>query len=318
MGYVAIINNESEWANVTWKLFKKRIKHSWQLYVIFLLPLIYILLFNYGPMYGIQIAFKDYSYQTGIWNSPWVGLKHFNRFIGLRNFWQIIFNTVGISVYSLLVGTPIPILFAFMLNECPSQRYKKFIQTVSYAPHFISTVVMVSMIIMFLSVNNGVLNNVMALLRFERVNYMGKAAAFKSIYVWSGIWQGMGYSSVIYLAALTAVDPSLYEAAYIDGATRLHKIRYIDFPSILPTVIIMAILGCGNLMSVGFEKIYLMQNSLNLNSSEVISTYVYKQGIDNANYSYSTTVSLFNSIVNLILLVTVNGIAKKVSETSLW
>lgn len=300
------------------KTFRNRLLKSWQLYVIFFLPLAYVLLFNYGPMYGIQIAFRDYNYIDGILGSRWVGLQHLKRFVTSYNFWQITRNTFTISLYSLIVGTPIPILFAFMLNECGSQRYKKFVQTVSYAPHFISTVVMVSMLIMFLSVNNGVLNNVRALIGGERINFIGRAADFKTIYVFSGIWQGMGYSSIIYLAALTGVDPSLYEAAYIDGANRLHKVFYIDLPSILPTITIMMILACGNLMSVGFEKIYLMQNSLNLNSSEVISTWVYKQGIEKASYSYSTVVSLFNSCVNMILLVTVNWIARRVSETSLW
>lgn len=296
----------------------KELKKSWQLYVVVALPLLYVLLFNYGPMYGIQIAFKEYDTSLGILGSPWVGLANFKRFVTSYNFIDILMNTITISLYGLLVGMPIPILLAISLNECRGSNLKKFVQTVTYAPHFISMVVMVSMVLLYLSVNNGMINNIIAFFGGTRTNFMASPGLFKTIYVFSGVWQGMGYSSIIYLAALSGIDPTLYEAATIDGATRLHKISYIDLPSIMPTIVIMLILSLGQIMNVGFEKIYLMQNELNLRSSEIIATYVYKQGIDHADFSYSTAVSLFNSVVNMILLVSVNQIVRHFSENSLW
>ncbi|MEA4889861.1 MAG: ABC transporter permease subunit [Clostridiaceae bacterium] len=296
----------------------KRLKKSWQLYFIIFLPLAFILLFHYGPMYGIQIAFKDYDVTAGIWKSEWVGLKNFTRFIGSYNFKTIVWNTISISLYSLILGLPIPIMLAISLNECEVKWYKKLVQTVTYAPHFISMVVMVSMIILSLSLNNGIINNIVATLGGERVNFMSKPELFKTIYIISGIWQGMGYSAILYLAVLTGIDPNLYEAALIDGASRFKKIIYIDLPFLVPTIIIMLILSLGSVMNVGFEKIYLMQNKLNLSASETISTYVYKIGIENANFSYSTVISLFNSVVNMMMIIIVNYIARKVSETSLW
>ena len=282
------------------------------------LPLAYILLFSYVPMYGVQIAFKELDPYAGILNSPWVGLANFKRFINSYNFLNILINTVTISLYGLAVGMPIPILLAVSLNECRSSKLKKLVQTVTYAPHFISMVVMVSMVLLFLSVNSGTLNNILSFFGMPRTNFMADPAIFKTIYVLSGVWQGMGYGSIIYLAALTGIDPTLYEAAVIDGATRLQKIFLIDLPCIMPTIVIMLILNLGSIMNVGFEKIYLMQNDLNIQSSEIIATYVYKQGIDRADFSYSTAVSLFNSVVNLILLVSVNQIVRRFSENSLW
>ena len=305
-------------SNKRMRFDRKRFIKSWRLYIILLLPLSYILLFHYGPMYGIQIAFKDYDVIDGIFKSEWVGLKHFARFISTYNFWTIMKNTLLISIYSLAAGLPIPILLAISLNECNSRRYKKFVQTVTYAPHFISMVVMVSMIILSLSMNNGFINNFIALLGGERVNYLAKAEYFKTIYVFSGIWQNMGYNSIIYLAVLTGVDPTLYEAALIDGATRLKKVWYIDLPFLTPTIVIMLILALGQIMNVGFEKVFLMQNSLNLSSSEIITTYVYKLGIERADFSYSASIGLFNSLVNFSLIVAVNKIAKMIGETSLW
>ena len=296
----------------------QKIKKCWQLYIVILLPLLYLAIFHYAPMYGIQIAFRDYDVYEGILGSRWVGLDYFRRFITNYKFLRIVRNTITISLYSLIAGMPVPILLAISLNECGSGKFKKLVQTVTYAPHFISTVVMVSMLILFLSMNNGILNNIIAALGGQRINFMAQPSMFKTIYVLSGIWQGMGYSSIIYLAALTAVDPSLYEAALIDGSTRLQKIWYIDLPSILPTIVILLIMNAGQLMNVGFEKIYLMQNDLNITSSEIISTYVYKLGIERADFSYSTAISLFNSVINLFLLVTVNQIARRVGETSLW
>ena len=296
----------------------KRLKKSWQLYVIVMLPLFFILLFHYGPMYGIQIAFKDYDVTAGIWASKWVGWKNFARFIGSYNFRTIVWNTISISLFSLIFGLPVPILLAISLNECDIKWFKKFVQTVTYAPHFISMVVMVSMIILALSLNNGIVNNIIAVMGGGRINFMSKPELFKTIYIVSGIWQGMGYSAILYLAVLTGVDPTLYEAALIDGANKVKKIWYIDVPFIIPTIIIMLILSLGQIMNVGFEKIFLMQNSLNLTASETISTYVYKIGIVNANFSYSAAISLFNSVVNMFLIVVVNQIARKVGETSLW
>ena len=300
------------------KSYWDRLKKSWQLYVIIALPVAYVLLFSYGPMYGIQIAFKDFDPYIGIWKSPWVGIQNIKRFVTSYSFNRIIWNTISISIYGLIAGMPVPILLAISLNECSNVKLRKLVQTITYAPHFISTVVMVSMIIMFLSVNSGGLNNLITFFGGTRRNFMAEPMLFQTIYVISGIWQGMGYGSIIYLAALTSIDPTYYEAAIIDGATRIKKIFYIDLPCIAPTIIILLILNAGSLLSVGFEKIYLMQNDLNLRKSEIIATYVYKQGIDSADFSYSTAVSLFNSIVNLILLTAVNKLASIYSETSLW
>jgi putative aldouronate transport system permease protein len=296
----------------------RRVVRSWRLYVMFLIPLCYLILFSYVPMYGLQLAFKSYSANLGIWGSPWIGFDNFRRLLESYYFGRIISNTIGISLYSMFGSTPLVIIFALMLNECTNTKYKKIVQTVSFAPYFISTVIFVSMLLLFLSVNNGMLNNVIEILGGKRINFMGNPKAFKTIYIYSGTWKDIGYAAVIYLAALSGVDQSLYEAAYMDGATRLHKIWHIDLPTILPTIVIMLILECGRLMSVGFEAIYLMQNTLNNEASEVISTYVYKQGIMNAQYAYSTAVGLFNSVGNLILLVVVNRIARKVTDYSLW
>jgi putative aldouronate transport system permease protein len=296
----------------------KRLKKSWQLYVIISLPLAFILLFHYGPMYGIQIAFKEYDVTKGIVGSSWVGMTNFVRFIGSYNFKVIVWNTVSISFFGLLFGLPVPIILAISLNECDNRKFKKFVQTVTYAPHFISMVVMVSMVILALSLNNGIINNIIAALGGKRINFMSRPDLFKSIYIVSGIWQSMGYSSILYLAVLTGIDPTLYEAAVIDGASRIKKIRHIDLPFLIPTIIIMLILALGQIMNVGFEKIYLMQNKLNLSASETIATYIYKIGIENANFSYSAAIGLFNSVINMIMIVLVNQMARKVSETSLW
>ncbi|MGF9700598.1 MULTISPECIES: ABC transporter permease [Paenibacillus] len=298
--------------------FIKSLKKHWELYLLVLPPVLYLLIFKYIPMVGVQIAFKDFSVVKGIWGSPWVGFKHFEAFFESPNFWLLIKNTIGISFYSLIAGFPIPILLALALNEIRTGYFKKTVQMVTYAPHFISTVVMVSIIILMLSPHVGVVDKLFTLLGFPMTNFMGIPEYFKSIYVWSGVWQGMGYSSIIYIAALAGVDPSLYEAAKMDGASRLRKIWHIDLPTLVPVTVIMLILSLGSIMGVGFEKIYLMQNPLNTSASEVISTYVYKVGLIGANFSFSSAVGLFNSIINLILLVIVNGISRKVSQNSLW
>lgn len=299
------------------KAYKSVMRH-WELYLLVLLPVLYLIIFKYIPMVGVQIAFKDFNIIKGIWGSPWVGFKHFVTFFESPNFGLVIKNTLGISFYSLLAGFPVPIIFALALNEVRTGPFKKSVQMVTYAPHFISTVIMVSIIILMLSPHVGVVDRLFSSMGVKASNFMGIPEYFKSIYVWSGIWQNLGYSSIIYIAALAGVDPSLYEAARVDGASRLQKILHIDLPSLIPISVIMLILNLGSIMGVGFEKIYLMQNPLNQSTSEVISTYVYKVGLLGANFSFSTAIGLFNSIVNLILLLIVNYIARKVSETSLW
>ena len=294
------------------------IKRHWQLYLIFSVPLFFVLLFSYGPMYGLIIAFKNYVVTDGVFGSEWVGLRNFKDFLYSHQFPRLIKNTLGISLYSLLAGFPIPIVFAVMLNECINERFKKTVQMVSYAPYFISTVVMVSMVLMFLGPRSGIVNSIVELLGGQRTDYMAHPEYFKSIYVWSGVWQGTGYNSVIYIAALSGIDQSLYEAAKIDGASKIQKIWHIDIPGIIPTIVILLILNFGSIMSVGYEKVLLMQNPANMSSSDVISTYVYRLGLEKAQYSFSTAVSMFNSVVNAILLVIVNQISRKVGETSLW
>jgi ABC-type polysaccharide transport system, permease component len=298
--------------------FTSGFKKYWQYYVLLLPALAYFIIFCYGPMYGIQIAFKDFNGRDGIWGSPWVGLEHFKRFFEGVYCWDLIKNTLSISLYSLIAGFPLPIILALSVNELRTTWLKKTVQTITYAPYFISTVVMCSMLLAFLNPNYGIINKFIGLFGRDAIPFINKDYMFDSIYVWSGVWQGTGWGSVIYFAALSGVDPSLLEAATLDGATRMQKIRYINFPVLVPTMVIMLILNCGSLLSVGYEKIYLLQTPLNTNLSEVISTYVYKVGLINAQYSYSTAVGLFNSVVNLILLVLVNTFARKVSDTSLW
>jgi putative aldouronate transport system permease protein len=285
---------------------------------VILLPMLYIIIFKYIPMYGALIAFKDFNVIKGIWGSPWVGFKHFEAFLTSPNFMKLIKNTLGISLYSLLIGFPAPIILALALNELRAGVFKKSVQLVTFAPYFISSVVMVSMIILFLSPNLGFVNHLIAAFGFEKINFMGEPGMFRSVYVWSEVWQHTGYGAVIYLAALAGVNPQLYEAARVDGASRFQKVLHIDIPGLIPAAVILLILNVGNLMRVGFEKIYLMQNPMNLSTSEIISTFVYKIGLLGANFSFSTAVGLFNSIVNLILLVTVNYIARKLSSNSLW
>lgn len=294
------------------------LKRNWELYLFVVPALIYLLLYCYYPMYGVQIAFKNFRVTKGIAGSEWVGLEHFRKFFSNPSCRALIKNTLVISLYSLVVGFPLPIIFALTLNEVAPGRYKKLVQTVSYAPHFISTVVMVSMLTMFLNADNGIFNKIVETLGGSRVDYMSKANLFPTVYVLSGVWQSLGWSSVIYLSALSGIDTGLHEAAMIDGASRLQRIWHINLTGILPTITIMLILQVGNLMTVGFEKAFLMQNPLNLETSEIISTFVYKMGLNYRQYSYSTAIGLFNSVINMILLVSVNTIAGRLSETSLW
>ncbi len=297
---------------------RRMIVRHWQYYLVFLLPLAFVIIFHYVPMAGIVLAFKKYNIRMGILRSPWAGMRYFNQFFTSPRFWELLKNTLGISLYSLAAGFPIPIILALALNEATNLRFKKTVQMITYAPHFISTVVMVGMLMQFLDPRIGFINVIIRSLGVQEINFMGKASLFKTLYVTSGVWQHTGYSAIIYIAALTGIDPNLYEAAYIDGASRFQRMLKIDIPGIMPTVVILLILNIGRLMSVGFEKVYLMQNDLNLSTSEIIATYVYKVGLLGAQFSFATAVGVFNSIVNLILIVAVNQVAKRVGETSLW
>lgn len=296
----------------------KRVQRHYQLYLLLLPALVYFIIFRYGPMYGVQIAFKDYIATEGFWGSPFVGLKHFTRFFSSPDFPIILKNTLLISVGSLLVNFPVPVIVALMLNQVGRTKFKKFVQNVLYAPHFISVVVLVGMLTIFLDPSSGIINKIIELFGGEPIFFMSEPSLFKPIYILSGTWQSTGWGTIIYLAALSNVSPELYESAEVDGAGKWKKMWHIDFPSILPTAIIQLILNTGNILSVGYEKIFLMQNSLNRLASEVISTYEYKQGVLNIQYSYSAAIGLFNAVINLVILVAVNQIAKKTSETSLW
>lgn len=288
------------------------------LYMMVVLPLVYLLIFKYLPMFGISMAFLEFDPVGGYATSKFVGFDNFIKFFNSRNFWTLIRNTLSISLLQLVLGFPLPIILALSLNEMRSLKFKKTIQMITYAPHFISTVVMVSIIMQFLDPHNGIINSIVTLFGGEPVNYLGRSNNFNFIYVLSGMWQNMGFSSIIYIAALSGLDPQMEEAAIVDGASKFQKIIHIDLPSIMPTAIVMLILESGKIMSVGFEKVFLLQNSGNISASEIISTYVYKIGILNFDFSYSTTVGLFNSIVNLILILVVNKLADKYSNASLF
>jgi ABC-type polysaccharide transport system permease subunit len=300
---------------------KSNIRARWQTYVLLIVPVVYVLIFSYGPMVGIQLAFKKYNFALGMFGSPWVGLNNFRRFLESYQFKKVLTNTLTLSFYRLLVGFPIPILFALFLNALPWKPYQKVIQTVTYIPHFISTVVMVGLIFQVLNNRNGLYGALgLALTGAMPKDLLGQGHLFPHIYVWSGIWQGTGYGSIIYFASLANVDPTLHEAALIDGATRFQRVLHIDIPSILPTASIMLILSVGGLMGVAFEKTFLMQNSLNLNYSEVISTYVYKIGLAAGvnDFSLSTAIGLFNSVIDFLLLVIANWGSKKLSGSGIF
>jgi ABC-type polysaccharide transport system permease subunit len=296
---------------------KMRIMRHWQLYLLLIVPLAWVIIFCYTPMYGLQIAFKDYSMRLGFWHSKWVGLKHFKMFINSYYFPRLIGNTVGISLYAMTVGFFPPIILAIALNECRNVWLKKIVQMVTYAPYFLSTVVVVGILTQILSMN-GIVNSFITSLGGERVTFMGEARLFKSIYVWSGIWQSTGYSTIIYLAALAGINPELHEVAIIDGANIWQRIWHVDIPGIIPTAIILLIVSTAGLLNVGFEKVYLMQNPLNNSASDVISTYTYRMGLIDMNYSLSAAVGMFQSTISFVFMIVVNQIAKRVSEISLW
>ncbi|MCZ8514766.1 ABC transporter permease subunit [Paenibacillus filicis] len=298
----------------------KAMLRVWQLYLLMALPFVYIIVFKYVPMYGAQIAFRNFVASKGIWGSPWVGFSNFIRFFESYEFWNIMWNTIALSFYQLVAGFPFPILLALSLNYVMHEKFKKTVQMVTYAPHFISVVVMVGIIFQALDPRIGIVNEILKFFGFEPVNWMGNPDYFRSIYVWSGVWQNVGFSCIIYLAALSGIDPSLHEAAVVDGASKLRRMWHIDLPGILPIAIILLILDVGRMLEIGFEKSFLMQNPLNLRTSEIVDTYVYKVGLASnvVNFSYSSAIGLFKNIVNLILLVTVNRIAKKLGQSSLW
>lgn len=295
-------------------------KKGWQLYVLFALPLLYIIVFKYIPMFGNIIAFKQYSIAKGMFGSPWVGFAHFERFFHSHEFWRLLTNTLSISFYTLVASFPFPILLALGLNYVKNERFKKTVQMVTYAPYFISLVVVVGLLFQFLDPRTGMVNMILGWFGVDPINFMGNASMFQSIYVLSHIWQNVGFSCIIYLAALAGIDPSLHEAAVMDGANKVQRMRHIDIPGIMPIAVILLILNTGQIMETGFEKILLMQNALNMRASEVIDTYVYKVGLISQamNFSYATAIGLFKAIIGFMLLIIVNQTAKKVGQESLW
>jgi ABC-type polysaccharide transport system, permease component len=297
--------------------YMTRISRNWGLYLLLLPAVVLLLCFTYKPMYGVIIAFKDFKPALGIMDSPWVGFKYFEKFFHSYQFSVTIKNTVIISLYSFLTF-PLPIIFAILVNQLRTNRFKRVFQTVTYMPHFISTIVIVGLMMILLSPGSGLIGNIYRLFGAEAPNLMGSASMFSSLYVWSDVWQHTGWDSIIYLAALSSVSPSLYEAATVDGASRWQKIRFIDIPMLIPTAVTLLILRIGGLLGVGFEKAYLLQNNLNISGSEVISTYVYKIGLLSSQYSFSAAINLFNTVINFALLILVNWISKKYSENSLW
>lgn len=298
----------------------QRIRAHAGFYVLLFPSLLLLIIFSYTPMYGVIIAFKNFKPIKGILGSDWVGLYQFRRFFGQAAFWDILKNTLRLSLYSLAAGFPMPIILALLLNSCSRGRLKKIVQTVTYAPHFISTVVFVGMINIFFAPSMGIVQQFSSLFGLSDgpLRVLMDDAAFPHLYVWTGVWQGMGWGSIVYLAALSGVDQSLHEAAVMDGANQFQRMRYIDLPSIVSTIVTLLILNCGSVLNVGFEKVYLMQNSLNLAASEIISTYVYKMGLLNSQYSYSTAIGLFNSVINMILLLSVDRISKKFGQDGLF
>ena len=311
--------NENSMTSNSRKKAVKRVLSKWQLYVLLLPALIILILFSYYPIYGLLIAFKDFKARDGILRSPWATplFRYFNEFFSTSIATTAIKNTVVISVLSLIIGFPVPIIFALLLNQVQNKRVGRVIQTISYAPYFLSTVIIISIISMMFS-TSGIVNTFLKNNGKQVIYFTSLPEWFRPLYIGSSIWQSMGFNAIIYIAALTGISPDLYEAAIVDGATRFQRVLHIDIPLIMPTVILMLILSVGNLLNVGYEKAFLMQNTMNTKVSELISTYVYKVGLQNAQYSFATAVGLFNSVVNFILLVIVNFFSKKFSDTSVF
>ncbi|MAG14057.1 MAG: sugar ABC transporter permease [Spirochaetales bacterium] len=300
------------------KTLKKRIIDNWDLYLFILPAFGLVILFHYFPIYGLQLAFKRFYAAKGIWQSPWVGWRNFRIFLNSPSFELIFFNTLWISLYQLIAGFPAPIILALIFHHTPGRHIKRTVQMVSYAPHFITVVVLVGMMSILLHPNYGPINMVIKAIGGKSIFFMTRPELFKTIYVFSGVWQNVGWGSIIYLAALSSVDPGLHESAIVDGATKLKRIFYIDLPMLAPTVIILLILRFGQLLSVGFEKVFLMQNPLTIRTSEVLATYVYRAGIEQGRIEIGVTVGLFNAVVNFIMLILVNRTAKRFSEHSLF
>ncbi len=300
------------------KSFLRSLRSQYDLYLLFLIPLVWYVLFQYVPMYGVQIAFRRYNATLGIAGSPWVGLQYFRQFFGSYYFGSLLWNTLYLSVLQMALGFPVPILLALLVHELRSRPFKKLVQNITYVPYFLSMVVIVSMLRLFSHPEYGLFNQITAWFGIGSVDFFAKADAFRPLYVFSGVWQNMGFNSVIYIAALAGIDPQQYEAASIDGASRLRKIWHISLPGILPTIIVLFIMRIGSLMNVGFEKVLLMQNPINMETSDVISTFIYRNGIQKGNFSYSAAVGIFNSLINLVLLTSANFVSRRVSSTGLW
>lgn len=297
----------------------KRIKNSnWQFWLIIAIPVLYAVVFAYIPMGGIIIGFKDYSIHRGILGSEWVGLRYFKQFLTSPSSLNVIKNTLVLGFYSLIVNFPLPILLAIGINEVRSKGYKKTVQLITYAPYFISIVVLVGMMMQMMDMRSGIFNVILKRFGIKAVNFFGNPKLFRSLYVWSGLWQTAGYSSIIFIAALSGVSPELEEAAIVDGASRWQRIWHVSLPSIRPTIIVMLIFSCASVVNIGFDKVYLMQNSMNANVSEVISTFVYKVGVVNADFGFSTAAGVFQSLVSFLILLSVNQITKRLAHTSLW
>ena len=296
----------------------KDIKRNFSLYALLAIPLLWYIIFKYAPMYGLQIAFKRFNPTLGITGSPWAGFTYFKQFFESYYFGDILWNTISLSLFTMLIGFPMPIILALLINEIKNVRFRKAIQNITYMPNFLSVVVIVSMLTLFSNKDYGLFNKITGLFGLEAVDFMSKPSYFQPLYVFSNVWQFMGFNAIIYIAALAGVDQELYEAASIDGASRMQKILHISIPCIMGTILIMFIMRIGNLMSVGFEKVLLMQNSVTLSSSEIISTFIYKNGIQKGQFSYSAAVGMFNSVINFVLLVSANFISKKTTKTGLW
>lgn len=302
------------------RAWTRSLKKYWQLYLLLIPVVAYYVMFKYIPMTGVQIAFKSFNFGKGIWGSKWIGMEHFERFFASKKSFDIIWNTMSLSLLSMIVTFPLPIALALLFNELHNQKLKKVVQTITYAPHFVSTVVVVGMMFSMCSISTGIINKLLVAsgLVEKPLYLMGYAKYFKMMYIISDVWKNTGWSAIIYVSALAAIDPTLYEAARVDGANRIKQLFHVTLPSIVPTIVVMLILKSGNILSIGFEKAYAMQTNLNLSVSEVISTYTYKQGINDMEYDYATAIGLMESVVSFVLLVIVNYASRRLSETSLW
>lgn len=297
---------------------EKKILQNYDLYLLIIPCLVFYIIFMYAPMYGVQLAFKNFKAGLGIAGSPWVGLAHFQRFFTSPYFSRLVVNTLSLSALQLLFGFPLPVLLALMINELRSKRMRKIVQNITYIPYFLSVIVLVGMLKNFVHLDYGIINVIIEALGGGRVDFIKEPDWFRTLYVGSGVWQTAGWNSIIFIAALAGVDPQMHESARIEGANRLQRLWYINLPSIMPTIVIVLILNVGQMMNIGFEKAFLMQNNLTLETADIISTYVYRVGIQGAQYDFSTAIGLFNSAINCVLLVCVNAFSRKVSETSLW